>query len=303
MKDGFRDRLNDDLSIASLLGREAVKTYANANAPPQAKGQRGKGKAELRASDFELRTSNFELRTNFAQDNPLVEALFGSNRIIPHRVLSVANRMVRKGLSWEQFYQLDALSRSASFTAWDLLESDVRHIGGALQDALNWGYTCQQFADYLYNRLKPRYVQQGDELHAWHVETIYHTNFAKAYNQAQSDEAWEMRNDFPFARFLNPDPQYATCVEMSGKVWRVDSETFRSHNPPLHFNCGSSWALLTDEMLSNSGLSTELSPPDLQPELYSGPGGLGTPARFGAWAPLEERYAHLEQQMKDGGVN
>jgi hypothetical protein len=283
MKDGFRDRLNDDLSIASLLGREAVKTYADANAQPQANGQRPKAKA--------------------AQDNPLVEALFGSNRIIPHRVLSVANRMVRKGLQWEDFYKLDALSRSASFTAWDLLESDVRHIGGALQDALNWGYTCQQFADYLYNRLKPRYVQQGDELHAWHVETIYHTNFAKAYNQAQSDEAWELRDDFPFARFLNPDPQYATCVEMSGKVWRVDSATFRSHNPPLHFNCGSSWALLTDEMLSNSGLSTELSPPDLQPELYSGPGGLGTPARFGAWAPLEERYAHLEQQMKDGGVN
>jgi len=280
MRISLRDRLNDDLIVGYLVGREsAIKSAGKAAAAGHM--------AILGAAD-----------ENAPRVNPLIEPLFGTRRMIPREVLSVFTRMVHEGLTWEEFYRLDALGRHASFTAWDLCEADVRHIGGAMQDAMHWGWTVQQFADYLYDRLEARYVEQGTALHAWHVETIYHTNLAKAYNTAQMDEVWADKELFPYIEFINPDPQFPTCVEMAGKVWPVDDPTWRSYIPPLHFNCGSSIATVTVGMLERSGVKPQTAPPVNQPEWYSGPGGKGVAAPFGAWAPSDERYKNLEEQIR-----
>jgi len=281
MRESLLDRLNDDLIIGYLVGRE---TAMKEGSRQKAAGSR----QQLLSAADETKP----------RENPLIEPLFGTKRMIPREVLSVFTRMVHEGMTWEEFYRLDALGRHASFTAWDLCEADVRHIGGAMQDAMHWGWTVQQFADYLYDRLEARYVEQGTALHAWHVETIYHTNLAKAYNTAQMDEVWADKELFPYIEFLNPDPQYPTCVEMSGKVWPVDDPTWRSYIPPLHFNCGSSIATVTAGMLERSGVKPQTAPPVGQPEWYSGPGGKGVAAPFGAWAPSDERYKNLEEQMR-----
>ena len=274
------DRLNDDLAIGYLYGRAASIRPA------------------AQATQALVESQSLMLASQDPVDNPLVEVLWGEKRIIPRRVLSAFTRKVHASLTWESFYQLDALARAASFTAWDLTEADVRHIGGALQDAIHNGWTCQQFADYLYDRLEARYVSQEGSLHPWHVETIYHTNLATAYNHAALDELYDDRVSNPYLQFLNPDPQYEVCVEMAGKVWPVDDPTWRAYCPPLHFGCGSSLASFSEVELKQSGLSPETTPPAGLPEVYSGPGGQGQPAPFGAWAPSSERYAHLEEQLR-----
>lgn len=283
MRAAFVDRLNDDLTIAQIIARERFI-------------RQGEAQACLKARP------PLQAAADDPLPNPNVEMLFGEERLVPRRVLSVLNRKVRDSLSFETFYKLDALSRSSSFTAWDLTMGDVRHIGGALQDAANWGYTCQQFADYLYDRLEARYVQQGTAMHAWHVETIYHTNLSTAYNQAQADQLWEMQDTFDYVRFINPAPQAACCVERAGKVYRTDGGFLRGNCPPLHFNCASTIAAIPREMVEREGWSVEQSLPLTPPEMYAGPKdpqtgkAVGTSAPFGAWAPMSERYEHLELQ-------
>ncbi|GEM_PF-2150370 len=288
LKAAVVDRLNDDLTIAQLLGRERfirrAETVAALSLPA------------LAATDDDPLA------------NPLVERLYGHERLIPTRVLGVLNRKVRQSLDYEDFYKLDALSRSSAFTAWDLAEGHIRGIGGALQDATNWGYTCQQFADYLYDRLQARYVQQGTELHAYHVETIYHTNLSTAYNQAEADQLWELQDTFDYVRFINPAPQAPPCVERAGRVYRTDSGFLRSSCPPLHFNCRSTIAAIPREMVEREGWTVEESLPVVSPEIYAGPKdprtgeSVGVPAPFGAWAPLPERYAQLEAQRGEGNA-
>lgn len=295
----FVDRLNDDVTIAGLLGWERVLLAADdegieSELPAQAshRGSRGSGKLPAITAAERL-------------TNPKVELLFGHERIIPTRVLSILNRRVRQSVSYETFYQLDSLARSAAFTAHDLLVGDVRHIGAALQDATRWGYTVQQFSDYLYERLQARYVVQGDSLHAWHVETIFHQNLAHAWNTENMDAVYGLREDFPYLEFQNPSPQYPVCVEMAGKVWRTDDPVWREYIAPLHWGCGSSIVAITATRYEAEGLSAQSSPPREKPEVYQGPRDpktgqrVGKPAPFGAWAPLDERYAALEAQLRE----
>jgi len=284
MRAAFVDRLNDDLTIAQLLSREALLLQADAQG------------IEARLH----RPSPTTAAGDDPIDNPLVEALWGEKRIIPHRVLSVHTRRVFQSVEYDTFYKLDALSRASAFTAWDLAEADVRHLGGALQDAINWGYTRQQFEDYVFDRLQARYVQQGTELHAWHVETIYDVNLSVAYNQAHADELNDLQEFFPYTKFVNPDPQAPPCVERAGRVWPTNSAFLRHSTPPLHFGCGSSLRAMTEAMLKAEGLTPETAMPSVSPERYPGPVDpatgqpVGEPAPFGAWAPLSERYEHLE---------
>lgn len=291
-RDAFVEQLNNDHTTAQILGREAVLAAAD-QAALASRNQRYPG---ARAS-----------LTDDPPTNPLVQALFGKQRIIPREMLSLLNRKVRASVTDEVFYRLDALARGAAFTAWDLNEQDIRHIGGALQDAGNWGLTRQQFADYLFEHLKPRYLSDGGELHAWHVETIYDTNLAAAYNQAQADAASELADTFPYTQFVNPDPQHPACTERAGQVYRTDSAFLRESTPPLHFGCGSFLRVLTERQVREAGYTVETSMPQTKPDVYAGPRDshgrpIGTPAPFGAWAPVAERYAHLEQELKRLGV-
>jgi phage gp29-like protein len=298
IKQAFVDRLNNDHTTAQLLAREAVLLKADAlgvETPTVS--------AMVTGSDAHPTARATRAAADDPIENPLATELFGSERIIPREVLSVHTRRVYQSVEFQEFYQLDSLGRAASFTAWDLLEADVRHIGGALQDAINWGYTVQQFEDYLLDRLKPRYVQQGSEMHAWHIQTIYHQNLSAAHNTALADEADEIKDSFPYVLFYNPDPQAPPCVERAGKVYRVDGGILRGSTPPLHFGCQSNLELMTERGLSDEGLAVEQSLPTVTPEVYAGPKDpftgepVGEPHPFGAWAPVEERYQHLEQEL------
>lgn len=299
IKQAFVDRLNDDHTIAQLLSREAVLLAADALGieTPGTAAFRLRQRARL------LEPMRRQAAGDDPLENPVAEALFGAERIIPRRVMSVHSRRVFQSVEFDTFYKLDSLARAQSFTAWDLLESDVRHIGGALQDAIQWGYTVQQFEDYLVDRLKPRYVQQGTEMHAWHTQVIYHTNLSVAANQAQADEAWDLQDAFPYVLFFNPDPQAPPCVERAGRVYRVDGGFLSGSTPPLHFGCQSSLELLTEEGAREEGFAVESEMPLTAPETYSGPRDpytgepVGEPHPFGAWAPVEERYQHLEEEL------
>lgn len=286
-KDAFTDRLTDDLTIAQLYGRRVLLDVLEAV-------ERGDSVPDL----------------SRPLANPYIEPLFGKERIIPKRVLSVFTKKVFNSVEFDTFYKFDALSRAASFTAWDLAEVHIRHIGGALQDAIHNGWTVQQFADYLHDRVQARYVVQGDELHAWHIETIYHTNLATAYNQAQADELWEQQDTFPYFQVINPDPQFPRCVEAAGKVYGI--AMLRTVGvPPWHFLCGTTIAAMTAALLEREGLTAEAHAPLEQPQIYAGPVDpatgerVGKPEPFGAWAPIEERYASLtldraEQEANNG---
>lgn len=305
----FIDRLNDDLTIAGLLGWERMLEFADAENIDTEIDESADVAAAAGGNyrwDPSLRAFSLNAAAEDELINPNVQVLFGHERIIPSRVLSVLNRRVRQSVSYETFYKLDALGRSAAFTAWDLALGDIRHIGGALQDATRWGYTVQQFADYLHERLQARYViQEGEGLHAWHIESIYGHNLADAWNTENMDALYELREDFPYVLFQNPSPQHPVCVEMDGRVWPVDDAVWRSYKPPLHWGCGSTIVAVTQARMEAEGLSAQTAPPVEQPDSYSGPRDpqtgerVGRPAPFGAWAPLEERYAALERQLQE----
>lgn len=322
LKRALVDQTNDDLTSAALLARAKVGAQreggsrkaqaANTNPASAAFGARSLlfgGKApEIKINGAAIakviENRLLQAAEGEPQSNPEIKALFGEERLIPSRVTALLSRKGLEGLLSEDFYRLDALARSASFTAWDTAELTVQGIAGAVQDAVQKGWTRQQFADHLWDVLQARYVKQGQELHAWHVETIYDTNLATAWNQAQMDEIWGSREIFPFVQFINPDPQFPVCTAMSGKVWRTDDPAWRAYTPPLHFNCGSSIASLVSaegfELQQGAPLDETGRP--LLPEVYRGPADpftgqrLGIAAPFGAWAPLDERYEHLRQQ-------
>lgn len=239
-----------------------------------------------------------------AAENALASELFSSERLVPTKVLEVFQSRAATALTHEDFYKLDALARGQATTVWQTAQGEIVNIMGFVEDAIREGHTVQQFADRVYDELRARY-STGEEFAAWHVETIYHTNIAHAFNTEEMDGIWGSKDLLPWIMFVNPSPQYAVCVASAGKVWRTDVFATLGILPPLHFNCGSSIAALG----SADGHEVHEGPPldengnELKPMEYAGPidrntgQPVGIPARFGAWAPLDARVEHLKATL------
>lgn len=129
----------------------------------------------------------------------------------------------------------------------------------------------------------PKLEEQWGGKKPGRLETIWRTNLQSAFSAAR----WRQMND-PLAKELRPYVQFdATidtrtsdvCYKCAGTIAHLDSDWVRSHTPPLHFNCRSSWITLDEEEAAQAGITTELPedlaqsgfgrpPPDDAPDHY-----------------------------------
>ncbi len=234
------------------------------------------------------------------------EAGYGQ-RFIPQRALRAFQQRAATVLESDEFYRLDGLCRASSFEVFDILEDDIRgYVTGFVEDAIREGHTVQQFADRVYAESRLRYVVEGTELHAWHIETIYNTNIATAFNQAEADALWANQDILDHFRVINPDPQHPRCKAMAGKVYPTRM-LLAVGCPPWHFNCGTTIA----PMHGNGGFEVQTGPPldetgqEILPENFPGPRNKitgkreGVGALFGQWAPPDQRMAHMQQRLAE----
>lgn len=120
----------------------------------------------------------------------------------------------------------------------------------ALQRAIRNGSTLDDFK----REVGPALVSAwGDSVEApsWRLETIFRTNLQTAYAAGRYQRAIDpdVLDDRPFWMFdAILDKRITTvCKACDGTVLPADDPWWRTHSPPMHFNCRSSVMTLTEE--------------------------------------------------------
>lgn len=230
-------------------------------------------------------------------------------------------------LTDEEYYSLSGLERTRAFTVWGVTEAETRQaIGKHLQESFEAGEAFYDPAGgrSFYSRIKEELVARyspgkapaypggeafadlaGTEIAGWHAHTIFDTNLATVQNRAMMDEAWELRDVFPYVEYLNAKPEFEACVWLSagggprGRVFKIDDPVVQDFVPPLHFRCDTTVVPCMESEVADSPRDRKRRltggaqvPPHVKPMIYEGPYPIkGTPAPFGKWRPPDPLLA------------
>lgn len=187
----------------------------------------------------------------------------------------------------EAFYtQLTGQARAYSFTAWNLVERDVRRVlDEALDPAIRGEIGLQEFHDRVVDEMDVRYRSGGENVAPWHSQVIYRTNLTTAYVHGEMDAIVDLQDIFTHYSYVNPSPVADICQELAGRTVPTDWAERDGLIPPLHFNC---MTYIEPLLASEVSGPVSTSPPSESPQIYRGesfgkyvPGKLSTPPTSG----------------------
>lgn len=159
----------------------------------------------------------------------------------------------RKGykISWD-WWDTWQESRAKAFSVAKAMRMDILiDIREMIEKALKEGLTLQQFRKELEPRLKAKgwwgKVMVGDEEGArqvqlgspWRLKTIYRTNMQTAFMAGRYKEMMENVDNRPYWQYVavmdsRTRPAHAA---LNGRIFRYDDPFWKTHYPPLGFNC------------------------------------------------------------------
>lgn len=180
-------------------------------------------------------------------------------------------------LTPEAFDELDdALGRRA-FTVAGLAQLDlVMDVHRAIDRAVHDGTTLDDFKKQVSEELEREWGATG-ERHA-SLENIFRTNVQAAYDAGRYQQAKEVADYRPFWQFdaIEDARTSPWCRPLGGVVRRFDDPWWRTHVPPLHFQCRSSIRTLTAAQAHALGLTADENlPRDEEGKLVEAQPGFG----------------------------
>lgn len=147
--------------------------------------------------------------------------------------------------------------RRAFWVAWVTQARAVQELKDAVERAIRDGTTLEDFRQDARALVEEAWGAEDSP----RLETVFRTNVMGAYNAGRQEvftdpEVMESR---PYLRFDAAGDSRMTdiCEELDGTVLPADDPFWRTHTPPLHFNCRSMLTPLTAEEAEEEGVAPE----------------------------------------------
>jgi SPP1 gp7 family putative phage head morphogenesis protein len=165
----------------------------------------------------------------------------------------------------------------------------VTQVWEAIDTAIREGTTLEDFKAEIGDTLRDAW--QGDVANPpWRIETIFRTNTQSAYAAGRYKEASDpdAMADRPYWMFdaILDDRTTEVCEKCDGTILPADSPWWKSHLPPLHFNCRSHFLTLTEAQAKDRGVAK-------RPPRIAADEGFGDAPGEDEWKP--QRAAYPEQ--------
>lgn len=155
--------------------------------------------------------------------------------------------------------ELQQNARRRAFTVANVTQLDlVVEVQKAIDRAIAEGTT---FADFK-KEVGPKLLEhwQGSVKNpAARLETIFRTNVQAAYGAGRYERALEVADTRPYWRFDGVEDirQSQICRPLNGTIRRHDDPWWQTRIPPLHFQCRSRIATLTEKQAERAGITPD----------------------------------------------
>lgn len=182
----------------------------------------------------------------------------------------------------EEYRALEADARAQAFAVAGVTQARVvQELRDGLTRAIRDGTTLEDFKAEFGQRLASAWG--GED--AARLETVFRTNILGAYNAGRteifSDPA--VRESRPFIRFDavgdGREGEDCACEALDGTVLPADDTFWKTHTPPLHYNCRCILVPLTPEEAGEEGVASKA------PSVPESDEGFGRPADPENWEP------------------
>jgi SPP1 gp7 family putative phage head morphogenesis protein len=205
-----------------------------------------------------------------------------------------ADRLV---LTRAQVEELTAALADRAFYVSAVAQLDlVTQVWDAIGTALKDGEDLEDFKARVTESLTSAW-EGTVENPAARIETIFRTNVQSAYTAGRYKQATDEDTiaDRPYWMFdaIEDDRTSEICEKCDGTVRPADDAWWKSHLPPLHFNCRSHFITLTGEQADKHGVAKK--PPTIEAD-----DGFGAPPGEDDWkAPRSDYPAPLWSSFKE----
>jgi SPP1 gp7 family putative phage head morphogenesis protein len=175
-------------------------------------------------------------------------------------------------ISWN-WWDVWQEAQAKSFTVTRGMRQDIlADIRAALEKALAEGQTVKMSSDNLEPVLKAKgwwgkqeilspegnlvKVQLGSP---WRLKTIYRTNLQTSYMSGRYQQFYQNTGARPYLMYVAVMDQRTRPSHglMNGRVFRWDDPIWKTHKPPLGFNCRCRMRALTEKQVERKGLQVE----------------------------------------------
>ena len=202
----------------------------------------------------------------------------------------------RVPMTQDEYDQLAQNARQRAFTVASVAQADlVTDVWRALDSAVAEGSSFDDFKEAVGAQLEAAWG--GPD--AGRLSTIFRTNVQTAYNAGRYAQARHPAVGLrrPFWRFVAVEDARTSdiCAPLGGTVLPASDPWWGTHQPPLHFNCRSTFVPLTEEEAQAEGLTEEAPAVDADE-------GFGAAPVDGdsEWAPDPDAYpAAIGAELRD----
>lgn len=191
----------------------------------------------------------------------------------------------RVAVTKADFEQLSAEAKRKAFTVANVAQLDlVHHAWSAIDKALKDGVALEDFKKSIGDELRRAWAGSVDDP-AWRLETVFRTNLQLAYNAGRHRQAShpDVAGDRPVWMFdaILDGRETDICRKCDETKLPSDHVWWKTHTPPLHFNCRSSFIALTDE---------QAGPITANPTVDAAEGDFGLAPGADEWTPNLAAY-------------
>jgi SPP1 gp7 family putative phage head morphogenesis protein len=167
----------------------------------------------------------------------------------------------RVPLTKDVWLELEERAQAKAFTIAGVAQLEmVAEVFDDLNESLLRGESLDDFK----GRVSQKLASAWGEDRPWHVENVFRTNLQRAYSHARHEQMSEpaVVADRPFKMFAATLDSRTTdiCRPLHGTILRADHPWWKTHMPPLHFQCRSAHILLSADLAREMGGTSKRAP-------------------------------------------
>jgi len=223
----------------------------------------------------------------------------------------------KEALSPSDFYALAAEARAKAFTVSGVTSLNVlKSLHAEVEKVLTDGGTLRMFQDAYQDILKNSGYAPDNP---FHIETVFRQNIQTAYNVGRYGKQTERASLRPWWIYNSIDDSATTplCYELGGHTgkpaacYRYDHPFWNEFYPPNHFNCRSSVDDLSDDDLTEEGitpLTEDITGQEYYPTMPDGsvsskpekllpPDGFNVNPGKVSWTPDMSKFSEEERRL------
>lgn len=192
----------------------------------------------------------------------------------------------RVAMTKADFERLSAAAKRKAFFVSNVAQLElIQQVWDAIDKAVKEGTPLADFKKTIGSELRKAWAGTVDDP-PWRLETIFRTNVQNAYGAGRYRQAThpDVAGDRPVWMFdaILDGRTTDICEACDGTKLPNDDAWWKTHLPPLHFNCRSSFIALTDKQAGKITLVAPTQPPQ---------DGFGGVPGADEWEPDPNAYA------------